>query len=98
MRPYIGKNALDAEFSVEKEGSHLALILESSSGRPGGGRRNADYNSALDLLITRLRERDAVLLDALVNSRRTRDWPEEARRLKAGPISFSDYPDSIELR
>ncbi|MER6827455.1 hypothetical protein ABT352_15855 [Streptosporangium sp. NPDC000563] len=99
MHPYIGDQPLDAEYSIERDGDHLALILASASGRNAGRPgRNTEYKQALALLITRLRERDAVLLDALVDSSRTRHLPEEERRLIRGPIRLSDHSDSEGLR
>ncbi|MET8339785.1 hypothetical protein [Streptosporangium canum] len=99
MQPHIGDQALDAEYSVKREDDHFALILASASG-PSAGRagRNTKYKQALALLITRLRERDAILLDALVDSSRTDHLPDEERRLIKGPIRLSDHPDSEELR
>ncbi|GAA0435481.1 hypothetical protein Acor_84310 [Acrocarpospora corrugata] len=97
MHPYDGDQALNAEFSVEREGKYLALIQESSSGRPGK-RRNGDYNRALALLVERLQDRDAVLLDALVDSKETRHLPEEERRIISGPIRLADHPDPLKLR
>jgi hypothetical protein len=61
---------LNAEYSVEQEGDLLALVLESSGGRtsPGLPARNAEYRPALELLLVRLKHRDAVLVDGLVDS------------------------------
>ena len=60
---------LDAEYVVEREKDQLALILSSSSG-PAGTRpaRNTAYRPALALLLARLRDLDAVIQDALVDS------------------------------
>lgn len=66
---------LNATYSVVPDGDVLALIMESrgggadiAAGIPG---RNADYNEALDVLLGRLRQFGATILDGLVDSRRT---------------------------
>ena len=92
---------LDAEYTVERDGNHVALVLASMSGasenRPA---RNAQYRSALELLLARLKELDAVLDDALVDSAHTRrlGLPEDERRLTDGPLRLSEQPDMAELR
>jgi Domain of unknown function (DUF3883) len=90
---------LDAQYSVEAEGEHLALIMESRSGRPAGqAGRNPDYNHALTLLLARLGALRATLVDALVDSRWTqqRRIPEEGRRLILEPIPLST--DELEAK
>lgn len=63
---------LDAEYLVEPDGQLLALIMESRSGRSGDRtERNPDCNPALTVLLTRLGKLNAVLADALVDSRHT---------------------------
>ncbi|MEU7474522.1 hypothetical protein AB0A63_00975 [Lentzea sp. NPDC042327] len=54
---------LNAEFEVEADGDHLALVVKSAGGRVTGSPhgRNHQYNPALELLLHRLRERGAVL-------------------------------------
>src|SRR6266446_8255799 len=60
---------LDAKYSVQADGGLLALILESAGGAIGGrSARNADYRHALAVLLTRLRDLDCVIRDALVDS------------------------------
>jgi hypothetical protein len=101
MHPEVDGRHLNAEYSVEREGDHLAVVLESAGGRTAAGiARNTDYNRALALLITRLGERDAVLLDALVDSQVTRrlGLSEDERRVMAGPVELSAYRDSEGLR
>jgi len=77
---------LNATYSVVPDGDVLALIMESrgggadiAAGIPG---RNADYNEGLDVLLGRLRQFGATILDALVDSRRTQalGLSPEARR------------------
>ena len=66
--------ALDAEFLLEPDGGHLALVMESRSGMSGSrAPRNPDYNRALTVLLGRLDALDAVLADALVDSRHTQN-------------------------
>lgn len=93
---------LDAQYSLEAEGEHLALILESRSGRPAGqAGRNAHYNRALTLLLARLGALRGTLIDALVDSRWTqqRRIPEEGRRLIPEPIPLSaDEDEANALR
>ncbi|MQY02149.1 protein NO VEIN domain-containing protein [Actinomadura macrotermitis] len=94
---------LDAEYAVEVEAGRdlLSLVLKSSSGaRPSVGRKpfNVDYRPALKLLLARLRERDAVLVEGLVDSRVTSSLPEAERRLFAAPIRLADEHDLETLR
>jgi hypothetical protein len=92
---------LDAEYFVEREKDQLALILSSASG-PAGSRpaRNTAYRPALALLLSRLRDLDTVILDALVDSGATqRHGLEEAqRRLISAPIRLADETDIEALR
>jgi hypothetical protein len=93
---------LDAQYLVEAEGDHLALIMESRSG-PSAGQagRNPDYNQALTLLLARLGTLRATLVDALVDSRWTqqRRISEEGRRLIHKPIPLSmDEREAKALR
>ena len=92
---------LDAEYVVEADGGHLALILESRSGMSGRRvPRNPDYNGALTVLLARLGTLNAVLVDALVDSRHTRDLglPATDRRLIQAPIQLALEPDAGALR
>jgi hypothetical protein len=93
--------ALDAEYLVEADDSRLALILASRSGMSGSRPpRNPDYNRALTVLLTRLGLLDAVLVDALVDSRYTQQLsvPEAGRRLIKAPIRLALEPDMDALR
>lgn len=92
---------MDAEYQVETDGHHLALIMESSSGRSGlRPPRNPDYNRTLALLLSRLGRLNAILVDALVDSRETRrmSLPEDERRLARVPIRLNQEPDIGALR
>lgn len=92
---------MDAEYQVETDGRYLALIMESSSGRSGSRPpRHPDYNRALALLLSRLGRLNAILVDALVDSRETRRMglPEDERRLARVPIRLNQEPDIGALR
>ena len=90
---------LDAEYSVEPDGDHLSVILESMSGRAEGrAPRNTDYRPALELLLKRLKARRAVIEAALVDSRRTRLLPEESRSLTKEPVHLVNIADVPALR
>lgn len=92
---------LNAEYAVETDGSRLALIMESRSGTSGARPpRNPDYNQALKLLLRRLGQLNAVLVDALVDSRHVRDLglPDADRRLIEAPIRLALEPDMEALR
>ena len=83
--------ALDAEYLVEVDDGHLALILASRSGMSGSRPpRNPDYNQALTVLLTRLGRLNTVLVDALVDSQHTQDLGlPEADRLCCWPFGFA---------
>lgn len=90
---------LNADFSVEPDGEHLAVVLESAGGRTAdGGVRNADYRPGLEVLLGRLSALDALLLDALVDSRQVRDLAEDERRLIAEPVWLGRGIDVSALR
>lgn len=92
---------LDAEYFIEADGGHVALIMESRSGMSGmRAPRNPDYNRALTVLLARLGALNAVLVDALVDSRRTQNLslPEADRRLIQAPIRLALEPDAGALR
>ena len=92
---------LTAEYLVEADGAHLALMLESRSGMSGSRPpRNPDYNRALAILLARLGMLDAVLVDAVVDSRHTHQLalPEADRRLIEAPIRLALVPDVDALR
>jgi hypothetical protein len=92
---------MDAEYLIEADGGHLALIMESRSGMSGRrAPRNPDYNRVLTILLARLGKLDAVLVDALVDSRHTQDLgvPEEERRLIQVPVRLALELDADALR
>jgi hypothetical protein len=94
---------LDAGYSIEAELANelLSLVMESSSGgRTSIDRvpRNVDYRRALEVLLMRLKELEAVLIDGIVASRVTSRLPESERRLFAKPITLKDVEDITGLR
>ncbi|PSL57852.1 hypothetical protein B0I31_10163 [Saccharothrix carnea] len=91
---------LNADFSVEADGGRLAVVLESAGGQTADGRgaRNAHYRPALEVLLSRLAERDAVLVDALVDSSRVRDLAEDERRVLQEPVWLGRGVDVSALR
>jgi hypothetical protein len=90
---------LNAQYSIESDGDLLALILESAGGRRrSGGARNADYRQALMILLTRLRERDAVLQEALLDSRATAALSEDERTLFGQPVRLAEHHGLEDLR
>ncbi|KAB1923407.1 hypothetical protein F8280_15970 [Micromonospora noduli] len=88
---------LDAEYSAEPDGDHLAIILESQGGVP---RRNRHYREALLLLLHRLQDLGALIEVALVDSRVTQrnNIPESERTILAGPVPLVGVPDLGALR
>lgn len=84
-----GGRRLDAAFDVQIVDDVVTLVIESRSGALGGDRaRNPDYNEALALLLARLGQRGASLVDAVVDSTAARRaHPDPAARRLA-----LDYP------
>jgi hypothetical protein len=85
--------ALEAEYVVETDGAHLAVILETAAAcRARGPPRNPDYNRVLAVRLTRLGRPDAVLVDAWVDSRYTQQLgvPDADRRLVGASIERAD--------
>ena len=75
--------------------------MESRSGMSGRrAPRNPDYNPALTVLLARLGALNAVLVDALVDSRHTQDLglPEADRKLIQAPIRLAQETDADALR
>jgi hypothetical protein len=92
---------LAAEYAIETDGSYLAVVMDSRSGMSGSRPpRNPDYNRALTVLLTRLGQLNAVLVDALVDSRHTQELalPEADRRLIDAPIHLALQPDMEAFR
>jgi hypothetical protein len=91
---------LNAEFAVEAEDPYLSLVLESAGGRgrDGGPARNHEYVDALRLLLSRLRDRRAVLVNAVLASQRVADLPEDDRMLVREPVQMVDVVNIEDLR
>ncbi|MGZ3145679.1 HNH endonuclease [Lentzea chajnantorensis] len=91
---------LNAEFEVEADGDHLALVVKSAGGRVTGSPhgRNHQYNPALELLLHRLRERGAVLESGVVDSAAVRDLPQAHRTILDAPVVLATTPDVEALR
>lgn len=91
---------LDAEFEIEPDGDGLALVMKSASGRshryPNG--INPQYNHALELLLSRLRDRGAVLESGVVDSSRARNLPEAERRILDSPVVLEHETDIEQFR
>ncbi|ANZ40419.1 hypothetical protein BBK82_34785 [Lentzea guizhouensis] len=91
---------LNAEFEIEADGDHLALVMRSAGGKVAGSPhgRNHQYNLALELLLRRLRERGAVLQSGVVDSTAVRDLPESQRSIVDSPVVLAAEPDLEALR
>lgn len=91
---------LNADFNVEVDEGRLSLVLESAGGRTAGAARprNDQYVPVLRLLLQRLRDREAVLLSALVASARVSRLSEDERTLVKGPLRLADVTDVEQLR
>lgn len=100
MRPFSGSGLeVDSEFTVESENDLLAVIIESRGGAPqGSAQRNPDYNVAFDLLLSRLAQLRATVVDAVVDSLTTRQLPLERRRIVSEQINLDSNSDVPLLR
>ena len=81
---------LDAGFSIEGLlGRPTSILFESAGGAgPSGDKRNPDYVAGIDLVLERLKDLGAVVLDAYVDSGRVRELPIPDRRLDPGDAQF----------
>ncbi|MEU7872802.1 hypothetical protein [Dactylosporangium sp. NPDC049140] len=88
---------LNSEYSVEADGRHLAIILESQGGKP---RRNPAYREALLLLLARLKDLGATIEVALVDSLVTQqnNISEAERTVLGGPMALAHVADLLALR
>jgi hypothetical protein len=91
---------LDAEFEIEADGDHLALVVQSAGGRVAGSPhgRNHQYNGALELLLARLGKRGAVLESGVVDSRPARLLPEARRTILTQPVALAEVDDITAFR
>ncbi|WP_223749135.1 hypothetical protein [Myxococcus sp. XM-1-1-1] len=89
---------LDATFHVEPFEGKASVVFESS----GGGTRNTDYRQGLEVLLERLRNLGASLVDAALASRDTVSLTPDERRLalrgRAYPIVLGAESDIPALR
>jgi hypothetical protein len=86
--------ALDATFGVESVDGKVTVVVESRGGARGQpGARNIDYSEGLEVLLGRLQDRGARILDAVVDTLATRQLPHEVRRLA---IDGRPYPVAID--
>lgn len=97
-----GGRLIDAAFRIESVlGQPTSVLFESAGGGSGGPARNPDYVEGVDVVLARLRELGATLLDAYVDSGRTSNLPIADRRLnpdgRGFPIDLR-ASDVVELR
>lgn len=90
---------LNVEYEVEPDGNDLALVLHSSGGQVKGSAhaRNHQYPEGLGLVLDRLRERGAVVVDGHVVSTTARRLPLEQRSIVPAPVVLAQVQVS-ELR
>jgi len=90
-----GGRLIDAAFSIESVlGQPISVLFESAGGSAASqASRNPDYVEGIDVVLTRLGELGATVLDAYVDSGRTRTLPIPDRRL-----SSDEAPFPIDLR
>ncbi|MGW5718902.1 hypothetical protein ACWEVP_22210 [Amycolatopsis sp. NPDC003865] len=91
---------LNAQYRVEVDAGVLSVVLESAGGRTAGDSRprNSDYVPALTLLLSRLRDRRAVLLSAILAPQRPSELSEDQRTLLRGPLDLARIADIERLR
>ncbi len=90
-----GGRLIDAAFSIESVlGQPISVLFESAGGSAASkASRNPEYVEGIDVVLSRLSDLGATLLDAYVDSGRTRNLPIPDRRL-----SSDDEPFPIDLR
>jgi len=80
-------NAAFRILSVNESGA--SIVFESAGGkRDSSGERNPEYVDGIDLVLRRLSDLNAVLLDAYVDSGRVQELPIVDRRLATGSDTF----------
>ncbi|MFZ5895561.1 MAG: hypothetical protein ACOY0T_31175 [Myxococcota bacterium] len=89
---------LDATFRVERIDGRVSVVVESRGGSRGSSEsRNLDYAPGLEMLLARLGNRSAKILDAIVESRATQHLELADRRLQIDgrryPITIDDAAD-----
>lgn len=90
---------LDATYTIEPIAEGMILYLESrGGGGKGSSARNSDYGPAFELLLQRLGQYAAVLLDLEVYSSVTQNLPVEDRRINLPSFSLPlDLSSLLEI-
>jgi hypothetical protein len=93
---------LDAQFHLELRSFGVDLIFAAQGGASGTRRaQNPDYIRALETLLERLKDLDAVLRDAIVDSAQTQHLSLDARRIPITggyPLDLATVSDPAALR
>lgn len=85
---------LNSSFAVEETPAGLTVVIESRGGTRGEpDARNLDYGRGFELILRRLQEQGAAIVDATVDSRATQHLSADERRLA---IEGKPYPITIE--
>lgn len=91
---------LDATFSIEDP--PLSLVYESAGGKTGVNARNRDYSRALPLVLSRLAEADATVIEIRVDSTVTRRLGIDRQRIPLRryilPLKLSSVEDINDLK
>ncbi|MCC5951135.1 MAG: DEAD/DEAH box helicase family protein, partial [Acidimicrobiia bacterium] len=96
--------AIDAAFVVESsDGTPTSVLIESAGGTRGTDTaRNLDYVAGVDLVLERLRDVGARVLDIYIDTSTTKDLAVADRRLDAAgesyPLDLGDVADLEGLR
>ncbi|GLZ29564.1 hypothetical protein Lesp02_17540 [Lentzea sp. NBRC 105346] len=102
MHAFDGGRELLAQYTVVADGGQLALIMESFSGIHGSRpATNPDYRKALTVLLTRLRDRNAVITEGFVDSDHAINklkLTSAQRALLTEPLRLVDHGDMDRLR
>ena len=84
----------DASFRISKFGDYWSLIIESANGS-----RYRDYRFALDAILDRFKQNEAVLVDATLESRNFLEKPIEERRIGIQlPVRLKEVQDISDFR
>lgn len=104
-KPYENGVEIDATFSVESTaGTATSVVIESAGGKAGSASaRNTEYPKCVDLILQRLANLDAQVLDAYIETGATKNIPLSERRLTPGnslayPLTLSETSDLEGLR
>ena len=104
-KPVVDDKTMDATFVVESTGGvATSVVIESAGGTAGTeSARNIEYVAGVDVVLRRLGELGASLVDAYVDSSTTTALTVADRRLDLGdatgyPISLADVGDLTAIR